>query len=145
MQTREPQFARGAHGSGDVALLFTSDAPLTFQGKASDEWDWVKQQYVTESIPVKKGEILEVSAWVNVGEDIQGTKRGALLWANRVGVAVIAGYGEVVRAKRTRGWEQLRQIVVTDREEMAAVSLRVALCGRGKAYIDDLCIRRLVE
>jgi len=58
---------------------------------------------------------------------------------------VLAGYGEVVRTKRSDGWQQLRQVVYVDREQMTGVTVRVALCGRGQAFFDDLLVRKLVE
>jgi len=138
------RFVTGAAHTGQVSLVFGSRTPLTYQGKTSDEWDWVKQQYVTESVPVQKGDIVEISAWVRVPADLAGTRRGALLAATCKGGNFIAGYHEANRARRTGGWQQMRQIIYVHRDGITAASIRIAMCGRGVVEFDDLSIRKVV-
>ena len=139
------RFVTGVCHTGKVALAFESRVPLTYQGKKSDEWDWVKQDHVTEMIPVQKGDIVEISAWLNVPTALEGTSRGAILWGRRDGGWNFAGYHEVVRPRQTDGWEKVEQLIHISHEETKGIGVRVGLCGRGTAYFDDLSVRKLLD
>jgi len=139
------RFVTGICHTGKVALAFESRVPLTYQGKKSDRWDWVKQDHVTEMIPVQRGDLVEIGAWVNVPADLEGTSRGAILWGRRDGGWNFAGYHEVVRPRQTDGWEKVTQLIHISHEGTKGIGVRVGLCGRGIAYFDDLSVRRLLD
>ena len=132
--------------SGKRSLRLMSDALATYQGQ---EWDWVTVNLVSDKVPAKTEEAWEVSAWVRVPKTLEKTERGVT-----VSLFVYDGEGktipkiggqdhEAVQIEATGDWKRLRTVLYLHSPQAAAIAARVALCGIGDAYVDDVTVRRL--
>ena len=139
-------FVTGRAHTGNRSLRLNSDAPCMYKGKVED---WVTVNAVSDKIPAKAGEIWEITAWVRVPKTIEQTSRGVTiaLFAYADGGNNIQGYGaqgsEASQVEATDGWRQLRLVVSLRTAGIASVAARLALCGVGEAYVDDVTVRKL--
>jgi len=69
------------------------------------------------------------------------------LFAYNADGKAIPGYGaqgsEAVQVEATDGWKRLRLIVSLRSPDIASIAARLALCGVGEAYLDDVTVRQL--
>ena len=133
----------GRNASRAVRLM--SEKPCIYKGEPAD---WVTVNVVSEKIPAQPGQIWEIAAWVRVPKKIEQTERGVTitLYAYGPDGKPVSGYGyklETARVDATDGWQQLRASVSLRASQINAVAARLALCGVGEAYLDDVTVRRL--
>ncbi len=132
------------HRSASHALRFSSPRPCV--NDAGDPQDWVVYGGLSEPIGVVRGDLLTACAWVHVPEDIGQTARGAIL--DLVGYdhqgQEVPGWGrmdsEDGRLQATDEWHQLLVQRVVNDVRVDRVLLRVALCGVGTCYFDDVAL-----
>lgn len=132
--------------TGKRALRLMSDSPAIYQGEPQD---WVTVNVVSEKIPAKPGELWEIAAWVRVPKRIAQTARGVTiaLFAYNADGKRIAGYGaqgsEATQVEATGNWKRKRFVVSLRSPDAAAIAARLAFCGVGEAYLDDVTVRQL--
>jgi len=131
---------------GTRALRLASSSPTIYEGQPQD---WVTANVVSDKISAKDGEFVEIAAWVRIPQAFERTSRGVTvaLFAYTGEGKRIKGYGaqqlEAPRVEATDGWEQMRLIVPLRSPEIASVAARLAVCGVGEVFIDDVTVRRL--
>ena len=136
----------GAGRAGNRALRLASDSPTIYKG---DPQDWVTANVVSEKIPAKPKEIWEIAAWVRAPKRMEQTERGITiaLFAYDAEGKRIRGYGtqslEAAHVEATQGWKRMRLVVPLRSSGIAAIAARLAICGVGEAYLDDVTVRRL--
>ena len=140
-------FIAGAGRDGSRSLRLCSDKPTIYQGEPRD---WVTVNVVSPKIPVEPDQILEIAAWVRLPKLLEQTQRGVTvaLFAYTADGKRIHGYGtqslEAVQVARSDGWQRMRLVVPLRAKDAAAVAARLALCGVGEAYLDDVTVRKLL-
>ena len=136
----------GAGREGSRALRLASDSPTIYNGNPQD---WVTANVVSGKIAASPGEVWEIAAWVRVPEEMQQTARGITiaLYAHNTEGDRIPGYGaqalEATQVDATDGWKQVRLLVQLRSPQVASIAARLAVCGVGEAYLDDVTVRRL--
>jgi len=139
-------FVSDVSHSGKRSLRLMSDSLATYQGK---EWDWVTVNLVSDKILAKPGEAWEIAAWVRVPKKLEKTERGvtvSLFVYDDQGKIIpkIGGQDREARQVEAAGeWKRLRIVLHLHSPQAAAIAARVALCGIGEAYVDDVTVRRL--
>ena len=90
----------------------------------------------TPGIPVSTGQLLCVSGWIYIEEQLKGTADGLIVWDS------IGGDTLALRFNKTNGWRQFvfYRYVPTD----GLFETRFYLSGIGEAWIDDISIRPIV-
>lgn len=140
-------FVSEAAHSGKRSLRLFSDALPIYQGT---ERDWVTVHLVSEKIPAKSGEVWEIAAWVRVPKRLEKTERGVIIslfvYDNQGTVIPNIGgqYNEARHVEATADWKRLRIVLPLRATRVASIAARVALCGIGEAFVDDVTVRRLV-
>ena len=131
---------------GSSALRLAASSPAMYEGEPRD---WVTVNVVSEKIPAQAGQMWEIAAWVRVPKMLEQTNRGvtiALFAYDNQGQA-IRGYGakdlEAVHVAATDQWQRMRLVVPLRSPAIASIAARLALCGVGEAYVDDVIVRRL--
>ena len=138
----------GAGRTGSRALRLASDSRTIYKGEPQD---WVTANVVSDRIPAKPNEIWEIAAWVRVPKRLEQTGRGITiaLFAYDTDGKSIPGYGaqalEAAQVEATQGWQRVRLVVPLRSSGITAVAARLAICGIGEAYLDDVTVRRLEE
>ena len=89
---------------------------------------WVASPPIT----VRAGQLLRISGWVNVPEELRGSLDGLLIYDS------IGGDVTAQRFDKTGGWRQFTYYRVAPTD--GAASLTVALTGYGEALVDDLLV-----
>ncbi len=136
----------GAGRNGTRALRLYSSSPNIYQGRPTD---WVTSNVVSEKIPAKPKDVWEIAAWVRVPKELEQTQRGITiaLFAYTAEGKRIPGYGaqalEATQVDATDGWRRVRLVVPLRSPAIRFIAARVALCGVGEAYVDDVTVRRL--
>jgi hypothetical protein len=132
--------------TGQHSLRLVSESPAIYEGQ---EWDWVTVELRSPFAEVQQWDGVEAEAWVYLPEDLQKTERGALinLLAFDEEGNVIPGWKatdiEVGRAEATDGWHRLAVRGLLTDAAAAKVVLRLAMCGVGCCYFDDVSLTRL--
>ena len=136
----------GAGRNGTRGLRLMSASPTIYQ---DEEKDWVTVNLVSEKIPAKVNDIWEIAGWVRVPKRIEKTERGftIALFAYDGKGNRIPGYGtqalETVQVQETEGWKRIRSVVPLRSAGTASIAARLAMCGVGEAYLDDVTVRKL--
>jgi len=135
--------------TGTRALSLQSSSPAYWEQEKRFV-DWATANAVSNRVPVRYGDIVEVSAWARLDEDLTKTERGFMV--NLVGYyrdgkqprSWRNGTIVVNRATRTDGWEQFSIRRVVSNPAVEAVALRLAIRGVGTVLFDDvsLVVRR---
>ena len=137
----------GAGRAGSRALRLSSSSPTIYKGKPED---WVTVNLVSDKIAAKPGQIWEISAWVRIPKRFEQTQRGLTiaLFAYDADGKRVRGYGaldlEEPRVEPTRGWRRMRLLVSLRSDKIAAIAARLAVCGVGEAFLDDVTVRQLM-
>ncbi|NOZ24400.1 MAG: DUF4838 domain-containing protein [Planctomycetes bacterium] len=106
--------------------------------------DWIAVSVLSPKIPVKKGDIYRLMAWINIPEPFTDTKRGValgLIGYDEKGESPVhwrAGNIEVRRMKRTDGWQRLAIFRKIDDPKIKSIAIRLGIAGTGKVFIDDI-------
>lgn len=101
----------------DAAAAVTDSPPL-----------WV----VSPAVPVRAGDVVRISGWVNVPEDVAGGKERFLIFDSLGGENLAERFG------KTAGWQRFtyHRMAPLDGE----ITLTAALGGAGSALLDDVTI-----
>ena len=125
--------------SGKYSLrLFSSSCAKYYD---YDKFDWVTTASVSKPVALDLGDVVRISGWVNVPKRMEQTDRGAIVGDSIGG----AGFVEFVQVEPTDGWKHFSVI----REyrwgkKPLDFGVRLALCGIGEAYFDDISLQKLV-
>ncbi|HBT77610.1 MAG TPA: hypothetical protein DEB39_11970 [Planctomycetaceae bacterium] len=81
-------------------------------------------------IPVRTGEMLCISGWINIPQRITGSTDGVMIFDN------IGGESLALRFEKTSGWQPFAFYRVAPGD--GQLYLTLSLCGLGKVHIDDI-------
>ncbi|MBM4086053.1 MAG: DUF4855 domain-containing protein [Planctomycetes bacterium] len=101
--------------------------------------DMVRAYAKSANIPVQPGQLIRLTAWVNVPKPLQGTNRGAMMGLSRFskGKSITTwSECEVGQTQATNGWKSLTTHILVDDKPCDEVQALVGLCGQGVAYVD---------
>ncbi len=140
--TRSDEQAR----TGEYSLRLVSESPAIYEGQ---DWDWVTVELRSPFVEVQQWDGVQAEAWVYIPEDLEKTERGALinLLAFDQDGNVIPGWKatdiEAGHAEATEGWHKLTVRGLLTDPAAAKVAIRLAMCGVGRCYFDDVSLMRL--
>ena len=101
--------------------------------------DIVRAYVKSKRATVQPGQLVRLTAWANVPDDLKYTDRGLLIGLSRFHKGkMIATWTEceVRQTKATNGWQQLTAYLFVDDRPCDEVQAIVGLCGSGTAYVD---------
>ncbi|MEA3246519.1 MAG: hypothetical protein U9Q74_10230, partial [Gemmatimonadota bacterium] len=141
----EPSTARAADGESSLRLW------SAVQSEESDRWTalksgWVVANAVSRTVEVEAGQAILITARVHVPEDFEMTDRGAtlgLIGYDADGKAVsrwTPGSIEVRGATASDGWRRMMVGRIIP-EQIAGVGVRLAVCGVGECFFDEVRVR----
>ncbi|NOZ21785.1 MAG: DUF4855 domain-containing protein [Planctomycetes bacterium] len=103
--------------------------------------DFVRAYAKSKNIPVQPGQVVRLSAWVNIPRDLQHTNRGLLIGLARFYKGkMVATWTEceVRQTRATDGWKQLTAHLILDNKPCDEVQAIIGMCGAGVAYVDSV-------
>jgi hypothetical protein len=101
--------------------------------------DFVRAYAKSARIPVRPGQLVRLSARVNVPEDLKDTHRGTLIGLSRFrqGKCIATWSGcEFGQAQATKGWKLLSVQLFVDEKPCDEVEAIIGLCGSGRVCVD---------
>ena len=128
--------------TGHRALGFVGQGKVTYQDM---KFDWASCDIVADSIEAGLGDVIAFDVWVNMPETLEDTERGVSLRIKALdekGKKTPMGTRPEVSRKDGTGdeWVKLRWIGRVTSPATRYIQPRVAFCGRGRAYVDDISV-----
>lgn len=140
----EIEWSSAQSRSGERSVRLASPQPFVTEGGESE--DSVVAGVLSLDIGVERGDRLEAEAWVLVQEPFRETGRGATLGVIGYDAdgRLVASWGPGVNEQRmtqqTDGWERMKLPIAVSDPRVRSVRVRVALCGVGECYFDDISL-----
>ena len=124
------------------ALSFTGQGKVTCQDM---KFDSASRDIVAQRIAVSHGDVIAFEIWLSIPETLADTERGVCLRikaADDNGKKTPIGIRpEVSRKDGTEGeWVKIRWVGRVTSPATRFIEPRVAFCGRGRAYVDDIAV-----
>ena len=132
-----PTKSRGVERTGEQAHDGRWSLKLSLGPAAGS--DIIRAYVKSTTAPVQQGQLVRLTASVNVPKDLKYTDRGLLIGLSRFrNGKMIATWTEceVRQTRATEGWQQLAAHLFVDDEPCDEVQAIVGLCGAGVAYVD---------
>jgi len=128
--------------TGQWALSFLGQGKVTYQDM---KFDWASCDIVADSIEAGLGDVIAFDVWVNIPETLADTERGVCLRLKALDEngkkTPIGARPEVCRKDGTGDeWVKLRWLGRVTSPATHYIQPRVAFCGRGRAYVDDISV-----
>lgn len=129
----------GASRSQEVA--HSGGWSLRLASGATRGTDFIHTYAKSAHIPVQRGQVVRLSAWLWIPSDLRETQRGVVIGLSRFREgARIADWNEcqILRTSKTDTWQRVTLHLFVDDLPCDAVEVMLGLCGVGTAYLDDV-------
>lgn len=121
-----PRAARS--GSGGIELFVGESEPKAFPAILETAPIWIN----SPPIPVRLGEVLCITGWINIAEPLVGSTDGILIMDS------LGGETLSLRVSQTSGWQEFAAYRVSPID--GQIKIIVAMTGGGRIALDDFAV-----